>query len=131
MKTSSPAEALENYLAAWNATNADDCSARLLAGCSPDVVLLDPNADRPLNGWGAVASHIAYFRERYGHHMEPITHLDAHHGVCRLHWRLADGADVLSTGLLVADAAPDGRLRRIVHFVDPQRVPQQADPSAN
>ncbi|OZC03968.1 nuclear transport factor 2 family protein [Rubricoccus marinus] len=118
MKTSTPAESLENYLAAWNATDADDCSARLLAGCAPDVVLLDPNAERPLNGWAAVASHIAYFRERHGHRMEPTGHIDAHHGVCRLPWRLADGDDVHSTGVLIADAAGDGRLQRILHFVD-------------
>ncbi len=118
MKTSSPSQSLEQYLAAWNATDADQCSSHLLAGCAADVVLLDPHADRPLNGWAAVASHIAYFRERSGHQMQPTSALDAHHGVCRLHWRLADGDSVLSTGVLIADAASDGRLQRIVHFVD-------------
>ena len=124
MKTQSPSEALDHYLGAWNAADADACSTRLLAGCASDVVLLDPHADRPVSGWAAVASHIAFFRERYGHRLEPTGPIDAHHGVCRLPWRLADGDSVLSTGVIVADASGDGRLQRIVHFVDaPEAAP--------
>ena len=122
MNLLTPSQALENYFAAWNAPHVDDCSAKLLAGCAQDVVVLHPEAERPLNGWAAVASHVAYFRERHGHRMEPTSRIDAHHRVCRVSWRLADGADVLSTGVLVADAAGDGRLQRVIHFIDAPAV---------
>ena len=58
-------------------------------------MLLDPTADRPLLGWAAIASHIAYMREQAAFRMEPTSDLDAHHGVCRLNWRLASGGGVL------------------------------------
>ena len=124
MKSLTPAEALEAYVAAWNATDGDARSAHLLDACAADVVLLDPHAHRPVQGWGAVAAHIGVFRERYPHLLQPTSAIDAHHGVCRFAWRLASGGPgeaphVLSTGIVVAEAAADGRLKRVLHFVDP------------
>ncbi|MEL6616968.1 MAG: hypothetical protein AAFQ43_14590 [Bacteroidota bacterium] len=129
MKTSTPAQSLQAYFDAWNSTDTDVCSGHLFAGCAQDVVVLDPHADRPVQGWAAVASHIAFFRERSEHRLEPTTEIDVHHGVCRVGWRLASGDEVLSTGELVADAASDGRLQRVVHFVD--APPPEASPSPN
>lgn len=122
--TLTPTQALLDYLAAWNATDAEACSAHLLACCASDVVLLDPSVRRPIHGWAAVAGHIASFRETAAHEgagdlqMEATSEIDAHHGVCRFSWQLADGPDVRQRGLLVAEAAQDGRLQRVIHFVD-------------
>ena len=118
--TLSPTEALQNYVAAWNATDADACSSHLLAACSSDVVLIDPSERLPIQGWGAIAGHIASFRDETGHdlQLEAASPLDAHHGVCRLSWQLADGPDVRARGIIVAEAAADGRLKRVIHFVD-------------
>ena len=129
MKTLTPTDAMEAYVAAWNEADGDARSAHLFACCAEDVVLLDPHAQRPARGWAAVASHIGVFRDRFEHRLQPTSGLDAHHGVCRFSWRLASGDDVMATGLIVADAASDGRLQRIVHFVD--APPPEADPSSN
>ena len=118
--TLSPTDALQNYIAAWNAPDADACSQHLLAACASDALLLDPSERLPIRGWGAIAGHIASFRDEAGHdlQLEATGPVDAHHGVCRLSWHLADGPDVRARGVLVAEAAPDGRLKRVVHFVD-------------
>ncbi|HIG74377.1 MAG TPA: nuclear transport factor 2 family protein [Bacteroidetes bacterium] len=117
--TLTPTQALQNYLAAWNAPDAEAASQNLLACCVSDVVLIDPNARLPVQGWGSIAGHIASAREALGPlQMEATSGIDAHHGVCRLSWQLADGPDVRQRGLLIAEAAPDGRLRRVIHFVD-------------
>ncbi|MEM1055621.1 MAG: nuclear transport factor 2 family protein [Bacteroidota bacterium] len=117
--TLTPTQALENYLAAWNAPDAETASQYLLACCTSDVTLVDPHALRPIHGWGSIAGHIAAFREGAGPlQMEATSGIDAHHGICRLGWQLADGPDVRQRGLLIAEAAPDGRLQRVIHFVD-------------
>ena len=118
--TLSPTDALQNYFAAWNAPDPDTCSSYLLAACVQDAVLVDPHARRPVEGWGAISGHIAAFREWAGEHqLEATSAIDAHHDVCRISWQIADGSDVRSRGLIVAEAAKDGRLKRMIHFVDP------------
>jgi hypothetical protein len=117
--TLSPTQALETYLAAWNAPDAETASTYLLSCCVPDVTLVDPHVQRPIQGWGSIAGHIASARETLGAlQMEATSGLDAHHGLCRLSWQLADGPDVRQRGVLIAEAAPDGRLQRVIHFVD-------------
>jgi len=59
--------------------------------------------------------------------------VEAHHGWLRAAWRMhrADGATMLD-GVDVAEAADDGRLRRVVGFHDPLPIladPGDADPA--
>ena len=118
--TLTPTQALQEYLAAWNAADPEACSAHLLSCCAQDVVLLDPHAHRPVHGWAALAGHISAFRERAGEHqLEATSEIDAHHNICRFTWQIADGPDVRARGLIVAEANSDGRLQRLIHFVDP------------
>ena len=111
--------ALRATLDAWNAPDADARLTLLFRAVTDDVVYIDPHAPAPTTGRVSLAATMDTFRARYPHRLLPTAEPQHHHGIVRLPWRLAASeTDVLSTGLLVADSAPDGRLRWIAHFVD-------------
>ena len=112
-------DALRAYLNAWNAPTVDARLSLLYQAVTDDVVYADPHAPSRVEGRVGLAALMDSFRARYAHTLLPTAEPQHHHGIVRLPWRLAASeADVLSTGLLVADSAPDGRLRWIAHFVD-------------
>lgn len=120
MRPADPNTVVRDYLAGWNAADPDSRHGALSGAVERDVVYLDPNLEEPVEGLAALESHVAHFRFTSQHRLEAALPVDTHHGVLRTRWRLKlpDGEE-MSRGILVADIGPDGRLSRVVHFVDP------------
>ena len=112
---------LRDYLAGWNATDADARHMHLASAVSRDeIVYLDPHLDKPVGGLSELESHVTSFRAAHPHRLEAALPADALHGVLRTRWRLKhpDSDAVMAQGVLVADVGKDGRLTRVIHFED-------------
>lgn len=119
MRPADTTTVLRDYLAAWNAPDADTRHGLLANAIVRDAVYIDPHIPEPLAGLPELEAHIATFRLRYEHKLEAALPADVVHGVLRTRWRLKlPEGDEMSRGILVADLGPDGRLTRIIHFLD-------------
>ncbi len=110
---------LRDYLAGWNAPDPDRRHGHLANAVDREVIFLDPNVSDPVEGLPALESHVAHFRITSEHKLEAALPADVHHGVLRTRWRLKlPEGEEMSRGILVADIGADGRLTRVIHFVD-------------
>ena len=106
------------YLEAWNESDPDLRWGLVHAAVAPEAVYTDAGVKDPVEGQPALASFIGMFRMQFAHRLEATGPIDAHHQFLRMPWRLADGNDVMATGLLVATLDREMKLVQIVHFVD-------------
>ncbi|WP_424969625.1 nuclear transport factor 2 family protein [Dinoroseobacter sp. S76] len=107
---------LQNYGAAWNATDASERATLLAASFAKDGLYCDPSAR--VEGRTALVAHIGGMQEGMpGALLELTSGPDTHHGFVRFHWHLrgADGA-VAITGLDCCTLADDGRLQQVIGF---------------
>ncbi|MFM7424270.1 MAG: nuclear transport factor 2 family protein [Elainella sp.] len=112
-------QAVKDYLAAWNAADAEARHHHLMSCVTPDVMYLDPHIVEPVYGIEELQALIERFRQRFDHRLEPEAELDIHHQVFRLAWRLQrESGAILSRGLMVGDLTATGLIQRVVHFVD-------------
>ena len=119
MRPADTTTVLRDYLAGWNAPDADRRHGLLANAVHRDIVYLDPHVAEPVEGLPALESHISHFRLKFQHKLEAALPADVHHNVLRTRWRLKlPEEDEMSRGILVADIGKDGRLTRIIHFVD-------------
>jgi hypothetical protein len=110
---------IENYLAAWNATTADERHELLVNCMTADTIYIDPHVPEPIRGIEEMQALIERFRGLFDHKLEPEGAIDTHHNVFRLRWRLQrDSGEMLSRGLMVGDLNAAGNIARIIHFVD-------------
>lgn len=119
MRPADTTAVLRDYLAGWNAPDPDSRHGLLANAVHRDIVYLDPNIPEPLEGLPELESHISHFRLTHAHKLEAALPADVQHNVLRTRWRLKlPDEDETSRGILVADLGKDGRLTRIIHFVD-------------
>lgn len=119
MRPADTTAVLRDYLAGWNAPDADTRHGLLANATVRDVVYIDPHIPEPLKGLPELEAHIATFRLTFDHKLEAALPADVHHNVLRARWRLKlQEGEEMSRGILVADLGKDGRLTRIIHFVD-------------
>ena len=112
---------LRDYLAGWNADDADTRHTHLGSAVYRDeIVYLDPHIDKPVGGLSELESHVASFRSAHPHKLEAALPADSHNDVLRTRWRFKhpETDEVLSQGILFADIGKDGRLTRVIHFED-------------
>jgi len=91
---------LRHYLHAWNAPTVDERAQALRQALTPDIVYIDPHAGE-LQGIEAVRTLVEQFRSKFDYPLEATGHLDVHHQLFRLPWRLGD---------LRRECSPTGRL---------------------
>ena len=121
MRPADTTAVLRDYLAGWNAPDADTRHGLLANAVHRDIVYLDPDIPEPVKGLPALESHIAFFRTNHEHKLEAALPADKQHTVLRTRWRLKlPEGEEMSRGILVADLGDDGRLKRVIHFVDGQ-----------
>lgn len=106
------------YLAAWNATDADERERLVREAFSSEVHYLDPMMEG--RGHGGIAALIAGAQQRFaGYRFVLLGTPEGHHSVVRFSWALAAaGAEPVARGTDVADVDADGRLRRVTGFLD-------------
>lgn len=115
--TPDPETTLQRYLDAWNTADPDARWSHVHAACAEAVVLLDPDAEGPVQGRAAVAAHTDPDHQRRGGRLEAAGPVDLVLGTARLPVRWT-GGDRERTGLVVGTLDGDVRLSWVVHFVD-------------
>jgi hypothetical protein len=111
-------ELIENYLACWNETDSAARRELIARTWADDANYVDPLVDA--HGHDAIDAAIAATQGQFpGHAFALAGPVDTHHGVARFSWGLGrDGDDPLVLGSDVASVGADGRLARVVGFLD-------------
>ena len=110
---------IENYLAAWNATDPNDRAAAVARVWTADGTYTDPLAD--VAGHEAIAAVIAGAQAMFdGMVFTPGEVFEAHHDIARFTWHLAPkgAAEPVAVGFDVVRLADDGRIRAVLGFID-------------
>ena len=109
---------IESYLACWNETDSATRRELIAKTWAADASYVDPLVDA--HGHDAIDAAIAATQGQFpGHAFALAGPVDTHHNVARFSWGLGrDGDDPLVLGSDVASVGADGRLARVVGFLD-------------
>src|SRR5690348_10421014 len=109
---------VDRYLAAWNDPDATTRRKAVDDLFAEEVTYVDPMA--AVAGREALSSLIGAVQQQFpGHTFAPGGPVDGHHEQVRFTWTLAAGAgDPLVIGFDVAELDADGRIRRVLGFID-------------
>jgi hypothetical protein len=115
---------IDRYLACWNETDATARRDLITKTWADDATYIDPLVDA--RGHDAIDAAIAATQGQFPDHVFALAGpVDAHHDVARFSWGLGrDGDEPLVIGSDVASISADGRLARVVGFLD--KVPSGA-----
>jgi hypothetical protein len=115
---------IDRYLACWNETDSTARRDLITKTWADDASYIDPLVDA--QGHDALDAAIAATQGQFpGHVFALAGPVDAHHDVARFSWGLGrDGDEPLVIGSDVASVGTDGRLARVVGFLD--KVPSGA-----
>ncbi len=107
---------IDDYLAAWNETDARRRAGLIARVWAEDGRLIDP----PLasEGHAGIGEHHAALQAQFpSHRFRRASGIDAHHDHFRFAWELVGPEGVVAlAGLDVGELAADGRLRRVTGF---------------
>ena len=111
-------ELIDRYLACWNETDSATRSELIAKTWDDGATYLDPLVDA--HGHDAIDAAIAATQGQFPDHVFALAGpVDTHHDVARFSWGLGrDGDDPLVIGSDVASVGADGRLARVVGFLD-------------
>jgi hypothetical protein len=117
-------ELVQRYLAAWNETDAAARQAVLEDVFAEDAVYTDPLVS--VQGRAGLDATIAAAQAQFGGLSFSLGGaVDAHHDIARFTWHLGpEGAEPVAVGFDVAVIGADGRISRVLGFLD--KVPAQA-----
>ncbi|MFI6599780.1 nuclear transport factor 2 family protein [Nonomuraea sp. NPDC050536] len=109
---------VERYIAAWNETDADARAKAVAELWTEDGTYTDPLAD--VAGHEAIAAVIEGAQGMFqGFVFSAGEVYDAHHDVARFTWHLGpEGQEPVVVGFDVVQLAEDGRIRRVLGFLD-------------
>lgn len=109
---------VEGYLACWNETDSAARRGLIARTWADDADYIDPLVDA--HGHDAIDAAIAATQGQFpGHVFALAGPVDTHHNVARFSWALGRGdEDPLALGSDVASVGDDGRLARVVGFLD-------------
>jgi hypothetical protein len=118
---------IDRYLACWNETDSTARRDLITKTWADDASYIDPLVDA--QGPDAIDAAIAATQGQFpGHVFALAGPVDADHDVARFSWGLGrDGDEPLVIGSDVASVSADGRLARVVGFLD--KVPSGATAS--
>jgi SnoaL-like protein len=109
---------VDRYLATWNETDPARRRAAIDALFADDVRYVDPVAS--VDGRDALDGLIGAVQQQFpGLVFSPGGPVDAHHEQARFTWNLGEpGGQPLVIGFDVAELAADGRIQRVLGFLD-------------
>jgi hypothetical protein len=113
-------ELVERYLDTWNETDPDVRRAALATVWTDDGTYVDPLAT--VTGRDEISELIGAVHEQVPGHVFRLLDrdVDSHHNVMRFWWELVPqaGGDSLAIGFDVAVTGDDGRIGRVLGFLD-------------
>lgn len=111
---------VERYLDTWNETDRRSREAAVAAVWAEEAEYVDPLAT--VTGREQIAELIDAVQQQVPGHVFRLIdgNVDAHHNVMRFWWELvpANGGEAVAVGFDVAATQPDGRIERVVGFLD-------------
>jgi hypothetical protein len=112
------------YIDSWNETDPEARRTRLQGLWTGDGRYTDPLAD--VQGIDGIDATIAAVRRQFpSFHFRLIGAVDGHGLQCRFAWELGpEGADAPVAGFDVVELTPEGKVQRVLGFLD--RVPSAA-----
>jgi len=116
--TNSITSVVGDYLAAWNAREADTRRGLVERAFTDDATYVDPH--RSGAGHDGLDAMIAAAQDGLpGHHIEPNNDVDAHNDRVRFSWTLVGPDGPIAIGRDFAIVGADGRLADVTGFVEP------------
>ena len=119
MTTDTITNVIDTYIAAWNERVPERRRALVAAAFADDATYLDPMMSGA--GGDELDALIAGAQDQFpGHRFVLHGAPDAHHDAVRFSWRLepAAGGDAVAIGHDFGTLAGDGRLQRVVGFLE-------------
>jgi hypothetical protein len=119
MTTDTITNVIDTYIDAWNERVPERRRALVAAAFADDATYLDPMMSGA--GGDELDAMIGAAQEQFpGHRFVLLGAPDAHHAEVRFSWRLepAAGGDAVAIGHDYATVADDGRLQRVVGFLE-------------
>lgn len=119
MTTDTITNVIDTYISAWNERVPERRRALVAAAFADDATYLDPMMSGA--GGDELDAMIAGAQEQFpGHRFVLLGAPDAHHAEVRFSWRLepAAGGDTVAIGHDFGTLAGDGRLQRVVGFLE-------------
>ncbi|TDC10365.1 nuclear transport factor 2 family protein [Nonomuraea longispora] len=110
---------VERYVAAWNETDPQARASAVAELWTEDATYTDPLAD--VAGHAGIAAVIEGAQGMFpGLVFRPGELYDAHRHLARFTWHLgsADDDEPVATGYDVVELAEDGRIRKVLGFLD-------------
>ncbi|WP_371785064.1 nuclear transport factor 2 family protein [Streptosporangium subroseum] len=109
---------VQRYLAAWNETDAAARQAVLAEVFAEDAMYTDPLVS--VQGRDGLDAAIAAVQGQFGGLVFSLGGaVDAHHDIARFTWHLGpEGAEPVAIGFDVATIGDDGRISRVLGFLD-------------
>jgi ketosteroid isomerase-like protein len=116
-----PLELVERYLDTWNETDANARGEALASVWADDAEYVDPLA--AVSGRDEISDLIGTVQQQVPNHvfrLSAVSDVDVHHNVMRFWWELVptSGGEPLAIGFDVAVTRNDGRIGRVVGFLD-------------
>jgi hypothetical protein len=119
MTTDTITNVIDTYISAWNERVPERRRALVAAAFADDATYLDPMMSGA--GGDELDAMIAGAQEQFpGHRFVLLGAPDAHHDAVRFSWRLepATGGDAVAVGHDFGEVAGDGRLQRVIGFLE-------------
>ncbi|MEO3870238.1 nuclear transport factor 2 family protein [Nonomuraea sp. B12E4] len=109
---------IDRYIAAWNETDPEARAKAVAEVWTEDCTYTDPLAD--VTGHAAMAAVIEGAQGMFpGLVFTPGEVYEAHHHIARFTWHLGPaGGEPVAVGFDVVELAEDGRIRRVLGFLD-------------
>ncbi|MGP3962504.1 nuclear transport factor 2 family protein [Nonomuraea sp. 3N208] len=109
---------VERYIAAWNETDAGARAKAVADLWTEDATYTDPLAD--VAGHAGIAAVIEGAQGMFpGLVFTPGVVHEAHHHIARFTWHLGPaGGEPVAIGFDVVEVAEDGRIRKVLGFLD-------------
>jgi ketosteroid isomerase-like protein len=116
-----PLELVERYLETWNETDPNARGEALASVWAEDAEYVDPLA--AVTGRDEISDLIGSVQQQVPDHvfrLSDTNDVDVHHNVMRFWWELVptSGGEPLAIGFDVAVTKNDGRIGRVVGFLD-------------
>jgi SnoaL-like domain len=114
------AKLVERYLDTWNETDPEARRSAVASLWAEDARYVDPLAS--VSGQDEISALMGSIHEQAPGHVFRLLddRVDAHHNVVRFRWELmpASGGESLAVGFDVAETDEDGRIGRVLGFLD-------------
>ncbi|WP_327580754.1 nuclear transport factor 2 family protein [Nonomuraea sp. NBC_00507] len=109
---------VDRYIAAWNETDADARTKAVAELWTEDATYTDPLAD--MAGHAGIAAVIEGAQGMFPGLVFSAGHVfEAHHNIARFTWHLGPaGGEPVAVGFDVVELAADGRIRKVLGFLD-------------